>query len=399
MQRDTAREGGFINQHFGVVNRRAGGGVAVGRGNAEDSHGAGELLEDEGKVLPAHDRRGDVVIGASPEQVGGAGAHEPDRARVVHRRGIALHNARLGGAAMRLRDVRQDAGEGSMGVGAARVGQGPQCAVQLDAVGNDIVGRAGVKLGDREDRGVDEGSSPGDVRLERQHRLARRRDRVDRIMGHGRVAALAVDGSEQLVGRSEQRAAAAGDGTAGDVGEDMDGEGRLGRGIVEQPFLDHVAGAGLSLLARLEHEQDGAGEPVAAGAKDPRGAGEHGRMSIMAAGVHMPGGGRGESESGVFVDRQRIHVAAQQHGAAGRCARPGAVEASDEARAGLAVADGQRQAGERRLELVSRAVAFEAEFGIGVDRAAKHDRVGMLGLGSGGPVDVHGYVHPWQGAA
>ena len=50
-------------------------------------------------------------------------------------------------------------------------------------------------------------------------------------------------------------------------------------------------------------------------------AGEHRRVGVVPAGVHRPVRPRGEVETGVLVQRQRVHVAAQQHGRARACRR------------------------------------------------------------------------------
>ncbi len=59
------------------------------------------------------------------------------------------------------------------------------------------------------------------------------------------------------------------------VGRDMQREGRIGQRI-EMPVLQHLAGAVMALLARLEHEHHRAGQPVAMGAQRPRRPRQHG---------------------------------------------------------------------------------------------------------------------------
>ena len=67
----------------------------------------------------------------------------------------------------------------------------------------------------------------------------------------------------------------------------MKRERGLWRRVVEQTLINHVAGAVHPLLARLEHEEDGAGEFLAPGAQYPRRADQHGRMRVVPAGVHV----------------------------------------------------------------------------------------------------------------
>ena len=89
-----------------------------------------------------------------------------------------------------------------------------------------------------------------------------------------------------------------------------------------------------------------------------------------------------EVEAGVLVDRQGVHVAAQQHGPA----RPGPVQQGDEAAGRLAVADRQRQAGERGFQLRRGARTIEPKLGIGMDGAAQRQRRVLLGFRRGAPV-------------
>ena len=102
----------------------------------------------------------------------------------------------------------------------------------------------------------------------------------------------------------------------GDVEGERPGDGRrraVGEvGHVEQPLVEHVAGAVVALLAGLEHEQHAPGEVVAAAGEQLGGAGEHRRVGVVTAGVHRPVVAGGEVEPGVLVQRQGIHVAAQQ---------------------------------------------------------------------------------------
>jgi len=107
----------------------------------------------------------------------------------------------------------------------------------------------------------------------------------------------------------------------------------------------------------------------------------------MAAGVHRAGDGGGEVQPRFLVHRQRVHVAAQQHGA-GIAALTGAPAAQDRDEAGgrLAVVDLQRQADQRGLELLGRARAVVADLRLGMDRAAQRDDVRQFPGADGGPV-------------
>ena len=67
------------------------------------------------------------------------------------------------------------------------------------------------------------------------------------------MTAAADDPDLEHVGRREQGAGAAADAAVRRVGHDVEREGGVGQRI-EQPVVDHEAGAVIALLARLKHE-------------------------------------------------------------------------------------------------------------------------------------------------
>ena len=91
-----------------------------------------------------------------------------------------------------------------------------------------------------------------------------------------------------------------------------DGVPSASGGHVEQALVEHEAGAVVALLAGLEHEQHPAGELAGAVGEQPGGADEHRRVGVVPAGVHRVVDARREVEPGVLVQRQGVHVAAQQ---------------------------------------------------------------------------------------
>jgi hypothetical protein len=110
-----------------------------------------------------------------------------------------------------------------------------------------------------------------------------------------------------------------------DQRKDVYGEGRVD--VLEQPFLDHVPRAVMPFLARLKHELHGSGELIATRIEQACGSGEHGHVSVVAAGVHRPLDCRLELEVRVLGHRQRVHIAAQQQ----RRSRRGAPQRRDDA--------------------------------------------------------------------
>ncbi len=86
---------------------------------------------------------------------------------------------------------------------------------------------------------------------------------------------------------------------------------------VDQAVAHHGPGAGAALLGRLEDHNRRAGE-IARFGEVFGGAEQHGGVAVMAAGVHLARHRRAVSETGLLLDRQRVHVGAQpDHLAAG----------------------------------------------------------------------------------
>ncbi len=111
-------------------------------------------------------------------------------------------------------------------------------------------------------------------------------DRVDREVGRGAVAALALDGDLDRVARRVERALAEAD-LAGRVGR---GEVQPVRALDAEAFqhavLDHRLGAALAFLGRLEQEADRAGDLGSARHHDAGRAEQHRDVAVVAAGVH-----------------------------------------------------------------------------------------------------------------
>jgi hypothetical protein len=146
--------------------------------------------------------------------------------------------------------------------------------------------------------------------LQRLHERAADDDRIDGRMRLGGVAAMALDVDGKLVRGRHQRP-----GPDGKMAE------RQARHVVHaidlvnpeplhHPVLDHGAAAGAALLRRLEDEQGRAGEAARLG-EIARRAQKHGRVAVVAAGMHLAGH-CGEPRLAAFLgDRQRVHVGPQ----------------------------------------------------------------------------------------
>jgi hypothetical protein len=98
----------------------------------------------------------------------------------------------------------------------------------------------------------------------------------------------------------------------------VDGE-RGGRRVVpvEQALLQHHPRTVVALLAGLEGEGDPPGQLATTVVQGVGGPDEHGDVGVVAAGVHGVVHLGGEVEPGVLVERQGVHVGAQQEGRTG----------------------------------------------------------------------------------
>jgi hypothetical protein len=179
-------------------------------------------------------------------------------------------------------------------------------------------------------------------------------------------------------------------------GADVQRIGRVGAAgrprAVQQPLVDHVPGAVEALLAGLEHEQDPPRELVAALREHPHGGGEHCDVGVVAAGVHAAVHLGGEGQAGVLGQRQRVHVAAQQHrGAAPLALQHGHHRADRTAEVHL-----YRQVGQRGDHRIARARQVESELGMPLQGATQRDRARLdaarlrVQTGERGDVRRHG---------
>jgi len=82
------------------------------------------------------------------------------------------------------------------------------------------------------------------------------------------------------------------------------------------------------LLAGLEHKLDGARQLVAMAVQEMHRRDQHGRVRIMAAGVHASGDFAGKLEPRFFRHRQRV-MSPRQPGSSGHFCDPGLVPVSD----------------------------------------------------------------------
>ena len=94
---------------------------------------------------------------------------------------------------------------------------------------------------------------------------------------------------------------------------------------IHHAIFDHFPAASAAFFCRLENHHCGAGKVARLGQIACR-AQQHGRVAVMAAGVHFPGNRRLVGKFVGLLDRQRVHVGAQADRLAG-----GALAAADDA--------------------------------------------------------------------
>jgi hypothetical protein len=148
-----------------------------------------------------------------------------------------------------------------------------------------------VEAAHGDDHRIEDVEPPGDQRLQRDDHLGGRRDRVGRAVRLGGVTALAVHRHRDLVGGGEHRARPGGEHAERQLArghvQAVRRDGPRARGV-EHALLDHEPGAGIALLAWLEHEDDAPRQLGLPGAEQLRGTGQHGDMQVVPAGVHHP---------------------------------------------------------------------------------------------------------------
>ena len=197
-------------------------------------------------------------------------------------------------------------------------------------------------------------------------------------MRHRGMAAAALDHDLQHVRRGQHGSGPSRENAMPIVGHDVQGEGCV-RQRVQQAVGKHVPRAVEALLSRLEHETDLAGELVPPRRDQPGRARQHCRVSVVPAGMHPPRDRRGERQAGLLLQRQRVHVAAQQHRRAG----PSTPQYRHRAGAGGSLPPLQRQVGQLGTRLGQRQRGLEPQLRLCMDRPAQGgdaggDRPGLV---------------------
>ena len=148
-------------------------------------------------------------------------------------------------------------------------------------------------------------------------------DGVDAGVGHGAVAALAVDGDVVLLAACHGDAAARHQHRThrqGHPGQNVEHHRGIHLRVFQQAVFQHVQRALKNLLGRLEFQLHGAFDLVFVGLQQLCRAQHHGGVHIVAAAVHPARDLGSKFLTGFFLNGQSIHVTAQQDGLAGALA-------------------------------------------------------------------------------
>ena len=151
----------------------------------------------------------------------------------------------------------------------------------------------------------------------------------------------------------------------------MDPERGIGLGSFEHAVLDHGLGSAAGLLGGLEAQLDRAPQRVALAREAPREGEQDRGVAVVAACVHLSRRLRAVRDGVLLLDRERVHVGAQQH------RPPGARAAHGGEHAGAADACARLEP--ERLQLLRHqrggALFLEGQLGMGVQVAARRDHL------------------------
>ena len=277
------------------------------------SVGAGDALQDAGEVLGAGPRVRHRVRPVGAEEVRERVEEEMRLRVVVDRGGEDRLERDVCAQAVCRQELARHLGQLRLRPSSGLRGEGADADGQLRGLRDDVDGRARVEHSGREHDGVEDVEAAGDVLLQLAQERSTAGDGVERVLRSRGVAAQAAD-----------RDVEAGEGSHVRAGPRVRVPLRLVGGhvhavrtddgdpcCVEDALVEHLPGPVPALLARLEHEDDVAGQVGPVRVEEVGRADEAGDVEVVPARVHRTVRG-GEVEPGLLLDGQRIHVAAQQ---------------------------------------------------------------------------------------
>ena len=193
------------------------------------------------------------------------------------------------------------------------------------------------------------------------------------------MSAPPADTADDPVGGCEQRPRANGHGARRVLRTDVERHGAPHVRAVEQALVQHDLGPVVALLARLEHQQDVALEPVSPLDQQARRPEQHRHVRVVPAGVHRAIDLGGEFEAGLLAQGQRVHVGSKQ----GRAPRSAAFDRRRHRRRPAPQARFQPETAERVDDHGLRLGQLQPDLGAAVDPPAHVDDVGEDRLGGG----------------
>ena len=245
-------------------------------------------------------------------------------------------------------------------------------------LGRDDVGRArgaGRDMAHAQHRRLARRHVSPDDALHRHDELRGDIGRIGAAIGHGAVAAGALEGDLPAVGGRQHGAGADGEAADRDARHVVHAVDGVAVELVEQALLDHHPRAAQPFLGGLEDEVHGAGE-IGRRRQMLGRAQQHGGVAVMAAGMHLVGIHRGVVEIVLLLQVQRVHVGAQ---ADRLLARPLALQGADDAGLGQPAMDldapGRKPVGHD----LGGALLLEGGLRMAMDVAADGGEIGLVG--------------------
>ncbi len=263
-------------------------------------------------VLPHHHRRNLRHIFLAHNFIGDA-FHHPCTGRRIDRRRYATLHLELEAGPKRLADTRANLVKAPQKQIAHRRLKAPDRSLKHRPLGNHIAGVSALKGGYRDNRSIRRIGIAGHNRLQRHDQLTCDKRRVDRVMRRRAVAPLAMDRQRKHVRRRPQRPRLHDDLIVRKPAPQMQTIRRSRSWRIERAVLDHRHRAAQPLLRRLKNQLDPPRQFVAMPRQQLRHTHPDCSVPVVPACVHHPRILRSKRQLRLLVNRQRVHVEAQQH--------------------------------------------------------------------------------------
>ncbi len=188
--------------------------------------------------------------------------------------------------------------------------QGADRSQHLGGLRNHIAGVTGMEAADRQHRRFQRVDAARDDGLQGDHQLRAGEQRINALVRHRRMRALALDLDHQFVHRRHQRSRTDREAAERNAGNVVHAVDLIDGETIHQAILDHRRRTGTALFRGLEDHHRITGEIAGLG-EIARRAEQHRGVAIVTAGMHLARRFRLIGQIGVFVDRQRVHIGAQ----------------------------------------------------------------------------------------